>query len=63
MFFPSDLVVLNFFQIAGLISVSSLQLGLSEKDSLLLTMEGRGLVNLISFRNFLEVSPVVDHLD
>ena len=70
--FLSDSVGLNLFQVAWLVTASSRQLvwpqsllcsltGLrvNPGPSLLLTQVGRGLVNLVSFRDFLKLSRVV----
>ena len=72
MSFLSDSVGLNLFQVAWLVTASSRQLvwpqsllcsltGLRVNlgPSLLLTQVGRGLVNLVSFRDFLKLSRVV----
>lgn len=53
--FPSDSVGLVFFGSAGLISELFLQLGLSESDCLFFTLGGRGLVNLVSLRDSVEL--------
>jgi hypothetical protein len=70
--FLSDSVGLNLFQVAWLVTASSRQLvwpqsllcsltGLRVNlgPSFLLTQVGRGLVNLVSFRDFLKLSRVV----
>lgn len=59
-----QLTGLFFFQAAGLVSGSSLQLRVASPDGdswlLLLTLTGRGLVSMVSFRNFLKLFGVVN---